>query len=153
MKKVICLLLVLSCFSFLCSCESANDKDKLIGTYYWNYKDRTDISDDTYLTTIELRKITFLPDNSFTYETSGTRETVILGMPPTYNNLAFKGSGTYIIKDGFINLEYKEDSGLDWKLPSNMCKPIPIPYHINEYTKQLILCVKNDGTSDWTKSN
>ena len=149
MKKTVCVLLALCYVVLLCACGGTNDKDKLIGAYYYKYKNKQDLGDNSYIMWDELRKITFSADNTFTYETSGTSNTVMLGMPFGSEDLAFSGSGTYKMKDGSITLEYKEDSGLGSKLPGTLLGAIP--YHINEYTKELVFCVKNDGTSDWTK--
>lgn len=149
MKKIICVLLSLCCFVLLCACGGTNDKEKLIGTYYNNFKFTQDLSDDSYIKWDELRKITFSSDNTFIYETSGTQATVMFGITVSNEEIDFSGSGTFTMKDGFITLQYPEDSDLEHNLPGNLRDPIP--YYINEYTKQLIFCVKNDGTSDWTK--
>ena len=63
----------------------------------------------------------------------------------------FSGSGTYRLEDGFIILEIDENSELADNVPSFFLEPIP--YYINEYTKELVFNVGTDGTSDWSKTS
>ena len=144
MKRTIAILLALLMVLSLAACGGGNkDKDKLIGRwanhtpFYSTYNPGT----DTYISFESDEYYSFFKNNEFYYQYEGGVDLWTGSRVPRDEWTRYVLHGTYSMKDGIIVLKYDDPEREDEK----------IPYHINEYTKELMLDVNENGESKWHK--
>ncbi len=144
MKKAIAILVALLMVLSLAACGGGgnSDKDKLIGTWSFTGKYESTFLGNPYYDYREY-SYSFAKDNTFYYQEKG-----FIGLekkPYSEWEVQRVGKGTYTIKDGFVNITFDD--------PDTFGTKEPIPYYINEYTKELIFNVDRDGESRWSHTS